>query len=157
MTPEPTIGILFQKWPQSCEEGCPETVEATLSGSGRWAVVSTLRKLVGRRYDEYVSDPANPVPYSPRPVTGDEGAWRTWLLHDQRFVDGRPDVLTYVTEPLTDADEIGRRTHRASHRVHHRDGLGLGGEADRRLSRLTSPRRSIPTAPSRVRWACNRI
>ena len=31
---------------------------------------------------------------------GDEGAWRTWLLHDQRFVDGRPDVLTYMTAPL---------------------------------------------------------
>ena len=34
-------------------------------------------------------------------MTGDGGAWRTWLLHDQRFVDGRPDVLTYVTAPLT--------------------------------------------------------
>src|SRR5262249_25422860 len=52
-------------------------------------------------YDEYVSDPAKPVPYRPRPVDAtDSTAWRTWLVTDQRFVDGRPDVLTYVTEPL---------------------------------------------------------
>jgi putative CocE/NonD family hydrolase len=50
--------------------------------------------------DSYVSDPANPVPLMPRPVhlSGDE--WRTWLVHDQRFVTGRPDVLTYTSEML---------------------------------------------------------
>jgi len=53
-------------------------------------------------FDEYVSDPAKPVPYVPRPVHfGDRQSWTTWLVQDQRFVDGRPDVLTYVTEPLT--------------------------------------------------------
>jgi putative CocE/NonD family hydrolase len=53
-------------------------------------------------YDEYVSDPANPVPYRPRPVTptypGPE--WPVWLVQDQRFVDHRPDVLSWETEPL---------------------------------------------------------
>ena len=49
-------------------------------------------------YDAYVSDPAHPVPYTPRPDDG--SGWRTWLLHDQRFVDGRPDVLTWQSEPL---------------------------------------------------------
>jgi putative CocE/NonD family hydrolase len=34
-------------------------------------------------------------------VATDSDAWRTWLVHDQRFVDGRPDVLTFVTDPLT--------------------------------------------------------
>src|SRR5690606_17399430 len=54
-------------------------------------------------YDEYVSDPAKPVPYLPRPVSfGDREGWTTWLVHDQRFVDGRPDVLTWVSEPLTE-------------------------------------------------------
>jgi hypothetical protein len=49
-----------------------------------------------------VSDPAKPVPFSPRPyVSTDTDAWRTWLVHDQRFVDGRPDVLTFVSDPLT--------------------------------------------------------
>jgi len=51
--------------------------------------------------DSYVSDPAKPVPYAARPTRWDNSElWRTWLLADQRFVDGRPDVLTYVTEPL---------------------------------------------------------
>ncbi len=40
--------------------------------------------------------------YLPRPVRfSDSDAWRTWLVRDQRFVDGRPDVLTYETAPLT--------------------------------------------------------
>ncbi|WHO37558.1 CocE/NonD family hydrolase [Sphingobium sp. AP49] len=54
--------------------------------------------------DSYVSDPAKPVPYLPRPIHQDQNeAWRTWLVKDQRFVDGRPDVLTYVT-PVLDKD-----------------------------------------------------
>jgi putative CocE/NonD family hydrolase len=53
-------------------------------------------------YDEYVSDPAKPVPYVPRPVHfADRQSWTTWLVQDQRFVDGRPDVVTYMTAPLT--------------------------------------------------------
>jgi hypothetical protein len=49
-------------------------------------------------YDGYISDPARPVPYLPRPDDG--SGWRTWLEQDQRFVDGRPDVLTWKSEPL---------------------------------------------------------
>ena len=55
-------------------------------------------------YDQYVSDPAHPVPYRPRPVeqTYDPrgSRWRTWEVQDQRFVQGRPDVLTYESDPL---------------------------------------------------------
>jgi hypothetical protein len=52
--------------------------------------------------DSYVSDPANPVPYRPRPVTATYAGpeWPVWLVQDQRFVDHRPDVLTWETEPL---------------------------------------------------------
>ncbi|HEY8592546.1 MAG TPA: CocE/NonD family hydrolase [Sphingomicrobium sp.] len=49
--------------------------------------------------DDYVSDPASPVPYLPRPITGE--GWRSWLVQDQRFADGRPDVISYTTAPLT--------------------------------------------------------
>ena len=54
--------------------------------------------------DEYVSDPANPVPYRPRPVrpTYPGPEWPTWMVQDQRFTHGRPDVLTYETDPLTE-------------------------------------------------------
>jgi uncharacterized protein len=53
-------------------------------------------------YREYVSDPADPVPYRRRPIspTYPAGDWRTWEVADQRFVDHRPDVLSYVSAPL---------------------------------------------------------
>ena len=53
-------------------------------------------------YREYVSDPANPVPYRQRPIspTYPAGDWRTWEVADQRFVDNRPDVLTFESAPL---------------------------------------------------------
>jgi len=56
----------------------------------------------GKSYREYVSDPANPVPYRERPIspTYPGGDWRTWEIADQRFVDNRPDVLTFVSSPL---------------------------------------------------------
>ncbi len=44
----------------------------------------------------WTADPANPVPFVPRPVhLGDRAQWTTWLVHDQRFVTGRPDVVTF--------------------------------------------------------------
>jgi putative CocE/NonD family hydrolase len=54
--------------------------------------------------DSYVSDPANPVPYRPRPVrpTYPGPEWPTWMVQDQRFTHGRPDVLSYETTPLTE-------------------------------------------------------
>ncbi|MGA3212168.1 MAG: CocE/NonD family hydrolase, partial [Terriglobales bacterium] len=53
-------------------------------------------------FDSYVSDPANPVPYRPRPILPiNDPGWRDWLVQDQRFVDHRPDVLSWQTDPLT--------------------------------------------------------
>jgi len=49
--------------------------------------------------DSYVSDPANPVPYRARPFMYPWG-WPAWMLEDQRFANHRPDVLTWVSEPL---------------------------------------------------------
>jgi putative CocE/NonD family hydrolase len=56
----------------------------------------------GPAFREYVSDPANPVPYRERPIspTYPAGDWRTWEVADQRFVDHRPDVLSFVSAPL---------------------------------------------------------
>jgi uncharacterized protein len=56
----------------------------------------------GKDYREYISDPANPVPYRQRPIspTYPEGDWRTWEVADQRFVEHRPDVLSFVSAPL---------------------------------------------------------
>ena len=56
----------------------------------------------GEASREYISDPANPVPYRQRPIspTYPAGDWRTWEVADQRFIDHRPDVLSFVSEPL---------------------------------------------------------
>ncbi|WP_204320637.1 hypothetical protein, partial [Klebsiella pneumoniae] len=56
----------------------------------------------GAGSDSYVSDPAKPVPHLPRPVNFQDVRWGTYLVTDQRFVDGRPDVMTYMTEPLAE-------------------------------------------------------
>ncbi|HKD72002.1 MAG TPA: CocE/NonD family hydrolase [Candidatus Acidoferrum sp.] len=66
-------------------------------------------------FDSYVSDPAHPVPYRQRPVDmtypeDHPGGWYTWLVEDQRFVENRPDVLTWQTgelrEDLTVAGQV---------------------------------------------------
>jgi len=56
----------------------------------------------GNGFVQYVSDPADPVPYRPRPIspTYPGGDWPTWEVADQRFVDHRPDVLSFVSAPL---------------------------------------------------------
>ena len=56
----------------------------------------------GEGYDQYVSDPAKPVPYRARPVPAAQSkTWHTWLVGDQREFETRPDVLTYQTPVLT--------------------------------------------------------
>ncbi len=57
-------------------------------------------------FDQYISDPAHPVPYRLRPIeqTYDPrgSRWRTWETEDQRFVTNRPDVVSWVSEPLVE-------------------------------------------------------
>jgi len=50
-------------------------------------------------FDEFVSDPAKPVPYTNDPSTDYP---RGYPLEDQRFVASRTDVLVYETEPLAE-------------------------------------------------------
>ncbi|HEX6834021.1 MAG TPA: CocE/NonD family hydrolase, partial [Rudaea sp.] len=87
------------RWPLACANGCAAGMKPLyLHADFRAAFEAPAG---GEAYDEYVSDPAKPVPYQPRPVRlEDSDAWKRWLVVDQRFVDGRPDVLTYVTDPL---------------------------------------------------------
>jgi len=66
-------------------------------------------------FDSYVSDPARPVPYRPRPIEATYdlrgSGWGTWLVGDQRFAHLRPDVLSWETEPLAeDVTITGRLT-----------------------------------------------
>jgi uncharacterized protein len=51
-------------------------------------------------FDEYLSDPANPVPYTQNVHLN---RTREYMTDDQRFASRRPDVLVYQTPPLTEA------------------------------------------------------
>ncbi|OHB31285.1 MAG: glutaryl-7-ACA acylase [Phenylobacterium sp. RIFCSPHIGHO2_01_FULL_69_31] len=89
----------LQKYPQACESGCAAAMKPIYLTPGLGLSFDKATK--GEAYEEYVSDPAKPVPYVRRPVRWDDpDQWRFWLTSDQRHVDGRPDVLTFVTEPL---------------------------------------------------------
>jgi uncharacterized protein len=90
-------------FPTSCEKGCSVASKRLyLVRGGRLSFQEPQREEKGDGYTEFVSDPAKPVPYRPRPIlASDNTGWRTWLVTDQRFVDGRPDVVTFVSEPLT--------------------------------------------------------
>jgi len=50
-------------------------------------------------YEEYVSDPAKPVPYRARPIDGT--SWSRWLVDDQRESSGRTDVVAFISDVLT--------------------------------------------------------
>jgi putative CocE/NonD family hydrolase len=56
-------------------------------------------------FEEYVSDPAKPVPFRARPIQPvgyDNGlTWPTWLVDDQREASGRPDVAVFMSDVLT--------------------------------------------------------
>jgi putative CocE/NonD family hydrolase len=97
-----TFQLGTNQW-RSYDEWPPRNVKQTnlylaCDGSLSW----TAPTGGSARYREYVSDPANPVPYRPRPIspTYPGADWRTWEVADQRFVENRPDVLTYVSAPL---------------------------------------------------------
>jgi len=90
----------LQSWPQSCAQGCPAKSRRLYLQPNFGLSFNEPTHGTGD-YDAYVSDPARPVPNAPRPVHfADPAAWVRWLLEDQRFVADRPDVLTYMGEPL---------------------------------------------------------
>ena len=87
----------FPKWPLSCDAGCDTPLTPLYLQADKG--LGFERAASGG--DSYVSDPANPVPYLPRPINFDDGRWGDWLVSDQRSVDGRTDVMSYSTPVLT--------------------------------------------------------
>ncbi len=71
-------------------------------GLGFTAPAGDYNKVAGA----YVADPADPIPYRPRPIESTYGKgsrWRTWLVGDQRFVADRKDLAKFTT-PVLDHD-----------------------------------------------------
>jgi putative CocE/NonD family hydrolase len=88
-------------WPLACEKGCAAPMKA-LYLQADFGLGFDKPAAAGAVADTYVSDPAKPVPYLPRPVRfSDSDRWRSWLVTDQRSVADRTDVLTYQTSLLT--------------------------------------------------------
>ena len=85
-------------WPAGCASGC--TLRPTplyLTAGPKLSFEAP--KSGDAAFDEYVSDPAKPVPYRARPI--DRGSWNRWLVDDQREASGRTDVAVFVSDVLT--------------------------------------------------------
>ena len=90
-------------WPSGCASGC--TVRPTplyLNAGLKLSYAAPAPN--DTAFDEYVSDPAKPVPFRARPsqpMGYSSGlTWSQWLVDDQREASGRPDVAVFVSDVL---------------------------------------------------------
>ena len=96
-------------WPAGCDHGC--SIQPTaLYLQPNLKLGFDKPAASASAYDAYISDPAKPVPFRKRPIqpmgyTG-ELTWSEWLVDDQREASGRPDVMTYTTDVLTEPMKI---------------------------------------------------
>ena len=92
----------YGDWPRSCTAGCAVPArDLYLQAGGRLSFERAQADATP--YDEYVSDPAKPVPYRQRPTLASyasDSTWGEWLVDDQRHAATRTDVLVYSSEPL---------------------------------------------------------
>ncbi|HWJ46509.1 MAG TPA: CocE/NonD family hydrolase [Candidatus Udaeobacter sp.] len=96
-------------WPAGCESGCPVHAKPLYLQAGL-KLSFDAPKTGDAAFDEYVSDPAKPVPYRARPSqpVGYSGrlTWPQWLVDDQREASGRPDVVTFASDVLKEPVKI---------------------------------------------------
>lgn len=88
-------------WPAGCASNCTIREMPLYLAAGLRASF-TAPQAGDAEFDEYVSDPAKPVPFISRPVhvNGETADWRLWLVTDQREASGRQDVLAFVSDVL---------------------------------------------------------
>jgi putative CocE/NonD family hydrolase len=92
----------LSSWPAGCEKGCTVKPAPLYLAAGLKASFTQNSKTPG--YEEYISDPAKPVPFRARPI--DNASWSRWLVDDQREQSGRPDVLVFTSDVLTQPVKI---------------------------------------------------
>jgi putative CocE/NonD family hydrolase len=90
-------------WPTSCADGCTvRTTPLYLNAGLKLSFAAPAANETA--FDEYVSDPAKPVPYRARPSQpmgySNGLTWSQWLVDDQREASGRTDVLVFTTDVL---------------------------------------------------------
>jgi putative CocE/NonD family hydrolase len=98
-------------WPAGCASSC--RIERTPLYLEPGRKLGFAAPEAGQAYDEYVSDPAKPVPFRARPIQPvgytDGFTWSEWLVDDQREASGRTDVLTFTSDVLTAPVKISGR------------------------------------------------
>jgi len=88
-------------WPAGCASGCTLRPTPLYLGGGL-KVTFAEPKAGDSAFDEYVSDPAKPVPFRARPIKPAGGpGWSPWLVDDQREASGRPDVAAFLSDVLS--------------------------------------------------------
>ena len=92
----------LSSWPAGCEKGCAVKPTPLYLTGGLKASFTQSSQAPG--YEEYISDPAKPVPFRARPI--DNASWSRWLADDQREMSGRPDVLVFTSDVLTEPVKI---------------------------------------------------
>jgi uncharacterized protein len=90
--------LRLPSWPAGCARGCTVKPTPLYLNEGLKAEFAKP-KSANSSYEEYVSDPAKPVPYRARPIDGT--SWSRWLVDDQREPSGRPDVAVFTSDVLT--------------------------------------------------------
>ena len=84
-------------WPAGCASGCTTRPTPLYLAAGP-KLSFTAPNSGDAPYDEYISDPAKPVPFRARPI--DDASWSRWLVDDQREMSGRTDVAVFTSEVL---------------------------------------------------------
>ena len=96
-------------WPAGCASACPIRATPLYLHSNLTLSLDAPKSGDGE-FDEYVSDPAKPVPFRARPIQpvgySDGMTWPEWLVDDQREASGRPDVLTFVSDVVKEPVKI---------------------------------------------------
>ena len=87
-------------WPAGCAGGCAIRPTPLYLCAGLKLGFAAPRA-GDAPYEEYVSDPAKPVPFRSRPIQESGDPWRVWLVDDQREASGRTDVLAFTSDVLT--------------------------------------------------------
>ncbi len=92
----------YDTWPP--KNAKPKTL--SFHPNGKLSLDGPPNSSAAGEYDEYISDPAKPVPFIDKTVIGMAAEY---MVSDQRFASRRTDVLTFTTDVLTaDTTLVGK-------------------------------------------------
>ena len=97
--------LRLASWPSGCSSGCSlKSSPFFMNANGKAAFTGDNS---GSVVQEYVSDPAKPVPYRTRSSQPSKQLeWQPWLVDDQREASRRPDVAVFVSDVLREPVKI---------------------------------------------------